>query len=238
MKLNYFTYHLLIVAITAILFGCATQSTILPDEILPMYGQPGIVRSNEQKQSDEELIKQKTASFSGSRERASIALWREGEQFMSRGNLDLAMKYYNQSWLLNPDNYQPYWGFGRVLAQKENPNEAIPQLERAAELINDPYQKVALVSDLGMVYSQKAFYTPEKNANDRAHWFELANKSFEESTRMDANYENSWRGWARSLYFEGRYSEAWQKVKKAKELGANIPPSFIKLLTVKMPEPQ
>jgi len=37
---------------------------------------------------------------------------------MSEGNLDYAMRRYNQSWLLNPNNYQPYWGFGRILLQQ------------------------------------------------------------------------------------------------------------------------
>jgi hypothetical protein len=94
-----------------------------------------------------------------------------------------------------------------------------------------------LVSDIGMVYSQKAFYTSVENPKERTQWFALANKSFEESIRMDASYPNSWRGWARSLYLEGRYSEAWQKVKKAQELGATLPPSFIKSLAEKMPAP-
>ncbi|MBI3221630.1 MAG: hypothetical protein HYZ46_00760 [Nitrosomonadales bacterium] len=228
----------LIFVASIVLSGCAMQPTIRSDEILPMYGQPEAIRSDEQKWADEEFIKQAAASFSGSRERASTALWREGEEQVDRGNLDFAMKRYNQSWLLNPNNYRPYWGFGRVLAQKEKPDEAIAQLERALQLIDDPYQKVALLSDRGMVYSQKAFYTNAENKRELAHWFELANASFEESTSMDASYKNSWFGWARSLYFEGRYAEAWVKVKKARELGVSFPISFIKSLGEKMTEPQ
>ncbi len=225
-------------AVVIILAGCATQSALQPDEILPMYGQPGVARSAEQKRHDEEFIKQAAASFSGSRERASTALWREGDAQMSRGNFELAMKFYNQSWLLNPNNYQPYWGFGRVMAQREKPDEAIPHLEKSVQLIDDPYQKVALLSDMAMVYSQKAFYTPKENTGERGRWFQLANRNFEESIRMDASYPNSWRGWARSLFMEGRYSEAWEKVKKTRALGASFPPSFMKSLEEKMPEPK
>lgn len=228
----------LLLAIAAVLVGCATQPTIQPDETLPMYGQPEVIRSDEQKRADEDFIKQAAASFSGSRERASTALWREGEALISHGNLDFAMKRYNQSWLLNMNNYRPYWGFGRVMAQREKPDEAIRYLEKSLQLIDDPYQKVALLSDIAMVYSQKAFYTPIENATERARYFALANQSFEESTHMDATYPNSWRGWARSLYFEGRYAEAWGKVKKVRELNASIPTSLIKNLEEKMPEPR
>ncbi|HET7832546.1 MAG TPA: hypothetical protein VFK88_06235 [Gallionella sp.] len=225
-------------SVVIILAGCATQSAVQPDEILPMYGQPGMARSAEQQRHDEEFIKQAEANFSGSRERASTALWREGDAQMSRSNFDLAMKLYNQSWLLNPNNYQPYWGFGRVMAQREKPDEAIPHLEKSLQLIDDPYQKVALLSDMAMVYSRKAFYTPKENTKERGRWFQLANRNFEESTRMDSSYPNSWRGWARSLFMEGRYSEAWDKVKKARALGASFPPSFMKSLEEKMPEPK
>ena len=68
-------------------------------------------------------------------------------------------------------------------------------------------------------------------------YFSLANRYFEESTKLDSTYANSWRSWARSLYFEGRYAEAWQKVSAARALGAQFPPQFIKALEEKMPEP-
>jgi len=177
-------------------------------------------------------------SHFGTREKASTAFWHEGDGQLEHGHLDYAMKRYNQSWLLNPNNYQPYWGFGRVMAQREKPDEAIHYLEKSLQLIDEPYQKVALLSDIAMVYSQKAFYTPIENTKERAQWFALANQNFEESTRMDASYANSWRGWARSLYFEGRYSDAWDKVKKAKALNAPFPPKFINSLEEKMPEPK
>ena len=150
----------------------------------------------------------------------------------------MAMKRYNQSWLLNPKNYQPYWGFGRVMAQQEKPDEAIRYLEKSLQLIDDPYQKVALLTDAAMAYSEKAFFTPVENTKERAQLFAMANHYFEESAHMDAGYPNVWHGWARSLYLEGKYADAWDKVKKAKALKADFPLKFIKSLEEKLPEPK
>jgi hypothetical protein len=65
-----------------------------------MYGQPEIPRPDFLKKADEVFIKQAVAGL-GSREKASEAWWLEGEKYMAQGNLDFAMRRYNQSWLLN-----------------------------------------------------------------------------------------------------------------------------------------
>lgn len=92
--------------------GCATGPTEQRIDNIPMYGQPEIPRPDFLKKADEDFIKQATSAI-GSREAASKAWYAEAERFMSQGNLDFAMRRYNQSWLLDPNNYQPYWGFAR-----------------------------------------------------------------------------------------------------------------------------
>lgn len=91
------------------LSGCATGSSEQRIDNIAMYGQPEIARPDFLKKADEDFIKQATSGF-GSREAASKAWFAEAEKFMSQRNLDFAMRRYNQSWLLNPNNYQPYWG--------------------------------------------------------------------------------------------------------------------------------
>jgi lipoprotein NlpI len=73
-------------------------------------------------------------------------------------------------------------------------------------------QKVALLSDLGSVYSELAARLPEDKQLDRAQYFVRANQSFAESVELDPNYAPSWREWAVSLYRQERYSEAWIKL--------------------------
>lgn len=195
-----------------------------------MYGQPDIERPIELKKADEDFIKNASDGF-GSKEEASKVWWLQAEKFMQEGNLDFAMRRYNQSWLLNPDNYQPYWGFARVSLEQNKTDEAIQFLEKAEMLIRDPFQKVALLADLGSTYAFKGRHDPG--------YFTKANKKFAESTELDPNYPNSWRRWAYSLFDEGAYLDALEKVEMAKSLNARpFPSNFIQVLEAKLPKPQ
>lgn len=220
-----------------VIAGCATVPGDRIDNI-PMYGQPSIPRPEILKLADDAFIVSASAGL-GSRENASKAWAAQGDRFMGEGNFDFAMRRYNQSWLLNPNNFQPYWGFGRVLLEFGKLDEALEHFETANKLVDDPFQKVALLADTATAYSTKGSRTSVDNTNERSKYFALANQHYEESVRLDASYPNSWRSWARSLYFEGRYAEAWDRVKKAKALNAPaFPPAFIRALEEKFPEPK
>lgn len=218
------------------LVGCVTAPSEERIDNIPMYGQPAIQRPDFLKKADEDFIKQAVTGF-GSREAASKAWWAQAEKFMNDGNLDYAMRRYNQSWLLDPNNYQPYWGFGRVMTERSKLDEAIEHLEKAKQLCNDSYQKVALLSDLGATYSYKATMLPD-NQPAKVRYFELANRHFIESTKLDSSYSGSWLRWSHSLYREAKYADAWEKLKKARALGAKNTGAFAGKLAEKMPEPK
>lgn len=216
--------------------GCATNHGTRIDNI-PMYGQPKVERPEFLKKADEDFIKQAAGGF-GSREAASKAWYAQAEKFMGEGNIDYAMRRYNQSWLLNPNNYQPYWGFARVVAEQDKLDDTIEFLEKAKSLCEDNFQKVALLADAGTIYSYKADSIPKDNLNERARYFTLANQNFIESTTLDPKYSDSWLRWSQSLFREGKYAEAWEKLKKARSLGAKESDIYLKKLQEKMSEPK
>lgn len=230
-------YHVAGFLLSAMLFlvGCAAAPNTRIDNI-PMYGQPAIERADFSKKADEDFIKQAAAGF-GSREAASEAWYAQAEKYMREDNMDYAMRRYNQSWLLNPNNYQPYWGFARVAAEQDKFDDAILYVEKSITLCNDNYQKVALLADAGTIYSYKAESIPEDQLNERARYFSLANQNFIESTNLDPAYADAWLRWSQSLFREGRYAEAWEKLKKARALGAKEREAYLKKLEQKMPEP-
>jgi tetratricopeptide (TPR) repeat protein len=207
-------------------------------ESLPMFGQPKITRPDDLKKNDEAFIRDSTLRF-GSRQAGSNTLATHGWAAVRSRQADLAMQRFNQAWLLNPKNYSVFWGFGAVLSEKGKLAEALEHLETARELIQDPTQRVALLCDLGTVHSAYAAHLPADRQLERAQHFVLANSRFTESLENDAKFAPSWREWAMSLYDQERYSEAWLRVKKARELQAEpFPAEFIKKLSAKMPEPK
>jgi len=202
-------------------------------ENLPMYGQPGIVRSDDLKKADEDFIRDATIKYGG-REAASRAYVTQGWEAVRNHHPEEAMQRFNQAWLLNRKNYQAFWGFGAVLSERGKLLEAIEQLNTARELIDDPSQASALLSDLGAVHSEYAAHLPSQSQLERAGHFNQANQAFTASLERNPNYAPAWREWAISLYKQERYTEALAKAQKAAELNAEpFPPDFLKDLQQK-----
>jgi tetratricopeptide (TPR) repeat protein len=205
---------------------------------LPMFGQPRIPRPDNLKKADEDFIRDSTLRF-GNRAAGSNALATQGWTAVRAKQPDVAMQRFNQAWLLNPKNFRVFWGFGALLSESGRLKEALEHLETARELIDDPAQRVALLCDLGTVHSEYATRLAADRELERAQHFVLANSRFTESLENDPTYAMSWREWAMSLYEQERYSEAWVKVKQAREYKAEpFPPEFLKKLSAKMPEPK
>jgi tetratricopeptide (TPR) repeat protein len=207
-------------------------------DTLPMFGQPQIARPENLKKADESFIRDATFRYQ-TRQAASSAFATQGWTALRSGQSDLAMQRFNQAWLLNPKNYSAFWGFGAVLSRRGKLTEALEHLETARQLIDDPTQRVALLGDLGTVHSEYAARLPKERELERAQHFVLANSRFTESLENDPKFAPSWREWAMSLYEQERYSEAWVKVKQAREnMAEPFPPEFLKRLAAKFPEPK
>ncbi|MEO6163641.1 MAG: hypothetical protein ABIP88_05855 [Candidatus Binatia bacterium] len=217
--------------------GAAAQLPVNPDT-LPMFGQPKIARTDNQKQADEAFIRDNTLRYK-TRQAASGAFATQGWTAVRAKQLDAAMLRFNYAWLLNAKNYSAYWGFGAVLSERGRLMEAIEQLETARELIDDPTHRPALLADLGNVHSEYASRLGTDKPLERAHHFVVANSRFTESLENNPKFASGWRDWAMSLYDQERYSEAWIKAKRARELKAEpFPAEFLKKLSAKMPEPK
>lgn len=98
----------------------------------PEYG--GVKKTKEQVDLDNEfiqtVIKQDTTRVKGSEH-----LVRLGFNYLYRGDLETAMKRFNQAWLLNPKNENAYWGYAAVYFGFNDRAEAKKQLDKGL-LIN------------------------------------------------------------------------------------------------------
>lgn len=227
----------MLAALALLLAGCASVPGGTRIDNIPMYGQPQITRPPELVAAGTAFIREASAGL-GSREAASRAWYEQADRYLAEGNFDFAMRRYNQSWLLDPTNYQPYWGFARIALQQDRLDEAIGHFEQAKQRIGDAFQRPALWSDVGIAHSYKAASLAPSAVADRARVFGLANEHFSESARLDPAYAPVWYRWAQSLYREGKFAEAWDKLKRARSAGARIAPEFVRELERKLPEPK
>lgn len=211
-----------------LLAGCATPPAGPRIDNLPMYGQPGIPRPEFLKKADADFISKASSAFGGDRKAASKIWSEQAAHFLAERNLDYAMRRYNQAWLLDDANYEVYWGFGRVMVESDHFEDGAKFTRQAIELCHDDVQLPAVYSDLGVAYSYFADSMPPERSSERSAAFAAANEAFNKSVNLDPKYGNAWRRWTISLAMERKYSEAAEKAKRAKELGA--PPIPSKLL--------
>jgi len=209
---------LIVLFITSLGFLSCTKG--LRVDNIPMYGQPDIVRADIGIKADKEFIN-KVKNKLGDLNKASSMWALQGDKYFSERNYDFAMRRYNQSWLLNPNNYQSYWGFGRVMMMFGDFEKSIEYFKTSLSLVNDDYQKVSLLADYGASLSYAA-----KNHKDKlesSNLYNLAIIKFKESTVLDPEYGKAWRQWAFALYQQKKYDESRKKLKIAKSLGEPYP---------------
>lgn len=207
--------------------------------LLPMYGYPDREKPDHLKMADKEFIKAATAKVT--REEASDHFAAKGWEFGSKGDYATAMTRFNQAWLLNPDSYKPYWGFGILLKQQANLPEAVTHFEKALSLMDkEDGTKHGLLIETAQTHMFLGVMT-RTNSTDKTEsdgHFSRANALFNE-TRTQYPQDTSVPSlWAKSLYWEGDYAKAWEMVNIARSLGHDVKPEFIESLFRKMPEPK
>src|SRR5688572_14696526 len=104
-----------ILFLVVLLTGCAANPGSRADlTLVPMYGMPEIARSQELKAVDDAFVERVEKDL-GDRGKASRLWVDQGFRFYNEDNLDMAMRRFNQAWLLNPKEPQVFWGFSSVL---------------------------------------------------------------------------------------------------------------------------
>ncbi len=233
---------LLSIPIAVALIFCAPlpvySDSTTPINLLPMYGYPSIEKTDRQKEADEEFIRTVIAE-SGSREKASRGFSAWGWKDRQKGDMANAMRRFNQSWLLNPNSYLPYWGFGALLLAEGKPAVAATHFEKALTLIDEEGEKPRLLTDTARAYSMLGGdITATTDKAKSEEFFGKANSLFNEALKLDPQYGNAYYAWAFSLYNQSSYIKAWEMVKRSRGLGRDFDPKFIDALAREMPEPK
>ncbi|RZL16268.1 MAG: hypothetical protein EOO62_01760 [Hymenobacter sp.] len=127
---------------------CPTTSNLLP-----MYGkQP---KCAEQLAADQEFLDLSDKQYA-TRRIASAHYAQVGWGLFYDKQLDAAMKRFNQAWLLDSTNAEPYWGFANILGMKQQFRSSISLFRKY--LTMNPTQAKAWAG-LGTSYGQLFFQT-------------------------------------------------------------------------------
>ena len=206
-----------------------------PINTIPMYGYPTITKTKKQEEADEEFIRSVTLEF-GSREKASknFSIWGWTEH--TKGNYAEAMKRFNQSWLLDKNYYQPYWGFGAIALVKNKPSEAFPYFEKSLKLIDDEKERPKLLVETARSYAWEGHVLKSINQPIEAEKFlNKAISLIDESLKLDPKNGRAYYFGVQAYRSQGNYKKAWEMVEKArKEANYEFDEKLITTLTKEM----
>lgn len=192
------------------------------DEV-PMYG--GMDRSSvpELKSGDEKFINSVSKEF-GSRELAAKIFVDKGFEFYKKDKLAMAMRRFNQAWLLDPNYTDVYWGFASILSDQGKYCEA-------AEYMDTAFSKGQLhdsvLPDAAILYA--ACVSTNSNLNPSKKEVYLAKivplfKKAEAASEVDKEYV--YLKWLKAMYALQEWESAWDKAMKyEKASGQSIPDS-------------
>jgi Tfp pilus assembly protein PilF len=213
--------------------GCAVTPKISEhgriDEI-PMYGGLDRTKVPELRAADEKFKNEVVAHY-GSMENASRVWVEQGFNFYKRDDLGLAMRRFNQAWILNPRNPEVYAGFAAVLNDSGRHCEAMEHMDRALSL--NPPQTQGIYTDAASVTNSCAINGGDQSARLTARSEALYKKA--EEVERDKRY--LYEAWINARRMRAEYTQAWQLVIKARAAGHSPSDALVARLRREMPEP-
>jgi len=230
------------------------------DEI-PMYGYKDYQdyltnRPPEQAKLDEYFI-ESILKIDNTRENGSVRVVMRGWWYLYSDDISTAVKRFNEGWLLDPNYYEVYWGFGVVAAEKalqQNSEElmalSVEMFDKAIELYDknntdDMLNKISLYCDAVSSNILKAENGDSPEVVKALNLLEQV-KAMKFETADSGIYHEK----AKCFYYEAQiwfekkdYSKSWQSIKLARELDPNntlykSDGLFVVDLTKEMPEPK
>jgi tetratricopeptide (TPR) repeat protein len=196
---------------------------------LPKYG--GLPEADWQKAADKVFIDGMNEDYHGDLKKASMDMAMRGWQYLAAGDLEDAMRRFNQAWLLNKKNGTALWGMAAIEASSGKFDDSLKLFAEAEKFIggeiNFSVDYAKAVGKAGVAQKDDALL---KDAFDR---FE---RIYQKAPQNTLNLQN----WAMTLFSIGKYSEAWAKVKLAEATPNkdHLDPRFLAALESRMPRPQ
>jgi len=218
--------------------GAMSGEHYKPLNILPMYGAPEKKKTEEQKRIDKEFIESIVKS-EGSRELGAKKFAVAGWVARQKDNRRVSMMRFNQSWLLDPEYYQAYWGFGTLMLDDNNPKKAIFFLEKALSLIDEENEKSRLLVEAARAYAWEGHAIKPSNPMKAEELLNRAVSLIDEALNVDPQNGKAYYYGVQAYRSQGNYEEAWSMVRKARAVANyKFDSELIAELSKEMPEPK
>lgn len=235
-----------VIVLALSLCSCAsTNGKYVRIDEVPLYGGMDRTADERFRAGDEEFIRKVSEKW-GSREAAARAWVDQGFNFYFRDELGMAMRRFNQAWLLDPKNPEVYHGFGSVLYDQGDVCGAMEMFDKGLELEwTAPTHESGFLADAAKMISYCAVDQKNNAESSEEEYSKLIEKSDALFLRAEALEEANpelhdgylYANWWMALYVRGEYAQAWDKVFLMRERGGELRGNFVQGLKDAMPEP-
>ncbi|MDP8219042.1 MAG: hypothetical protein P9M03_09990 [Candidatus Theseobacter exili] len=182
-----------------------------PDNELPMYGGQYVPVVEPDKKNSKSAAKL-------------------GWQYYYNGDLDTAIKRFNQAWMFDRGNLDAFWGFGLILGRRADRENTVINLKESIKYLEIALQKSdsnpRIMVDLALSETQLANYLKENKVSSFKKHFDTARELYIKAGKLDKNYPLLYFNWSLLDYYEGNFRLAKSKLEKSKELGFNPDPNY------------
>lgn len=186
-----------------------TQNCPEKINILPMYGE--VTKCKEQLESDKEFLAEMDRFFPKRRDAMQDRI-KSGWKYFYENDFETSMKRFNQAWLLSPESYEIYWGFGNIIAIKGKPKDALKYFDMAKKL--NPTNSDFYVSS-ALAYSQ--IFLEEKNSK----LLNSAIKDLEKGLKLNPKNGKLYSMLSTSYFYLNNIKEAKKYLVEAEKLDSS-----------------
>ncbi|HCX82249.1 MAG: hypothetical protein A3E00_14345 [Curvibacter sp. RIFCSPHIGHO2_12_FULL_63_18] len=174
-----------------------------------------------------------------SNEITSKQVERLGWRYYNQGDLDTAIKRFNQSWMFDRNNAGAYFGFGLIMGQRAirgegdtrvNLKESIRFLEMANGF--DP-KNSKIINELASAHGMFAGYLISNEENGLIE-YSIADALFGQAYELDPKFPQTPENWSVIKFYLGDFNEAKRLLNLAVGLGIVPNPAYAKMLAEKM----
>lgn len=191
-----------------------------PDNEIPMYGgnhTPTVEQNDEISKSAVDL----------------------GWKYYYQGDLDTAIKRFNQGWMYDRESPDVYWGFGLVMGQRASTEETEKNLKESIRFLEMARDRRTtdgrIIGDLAFSHTILGHYFKSEMQDDRSskEHLDKAAKLFPQAFKLNSKYPPIVANWSIFYFYTEQYQKAHDKADEAIKMGYTFSPDYMNELKEK-----
>jgi tetratricopeptide (TPR) repeat protein len=159
-------------------------------------------------------------------------------QYYYKGDLETAIKRFNQAWMFDRDSIDALWGFGLIMGRRASEELPEQNLKESIRFLGMAVEKAPrnarILVDLALSHTTFGQYLINNGDTGSRDEFLKAKRLYETAEKIDPNYPLLHFDWSVLEFYQGNYLKSQERLNQAKKLGFQPDPVFVQDLEGKL----